>query len=83
MTKDSDIHPAVIIVCIVMLGITVSTAVAMEKFPFSPALVPRNSKQKICCLKEAQVFCALVLKSNKRLLLPLLISCQIIYPFVR
>ena len=38
MTKDSDIHPAVIIVCIVMLGITVSTAVAMEKFPFSPAL---------------------------------------------
>ena len=38
MTKDSDIHPALIIVCIVMLGITVSTAVAMEKFPFSPAL---------------------------------------------
>ena len=38
MTKDSDIHPAVIIVCIVILGITVSTAVAMEKFHFSPAL---------------------------------------------
>ena len=38
MTKDCDIHPALIIVCIVMLGITVSTAVAMEKFPFSPAL---------------------------------------------
>ena len=38
MTKDSDIHPALIIVCIVMLGITVSTAVAMEKFPFSPDL---------------------------------------------
>ena len=38
MTKDSDIHPALIIVRMVMLGITVSTAVAMEKFPFSPAL---------------------------------------------
>ena len=38
MTKDSDIHPALIIVCIVMLGITLSTAVAMEKFSFSPAL---------------------------------------------
>ena len=38
MTKDSDIHPALIIVCIVMLGITVSTAVVMEKFPFSLAL---------------------------------------------
>ena len=35
MTKDSDIHPVLIIVCIVMLGIT---AAAMEKFSFSPAL---------------------------------------------
>ena len=38
MTKDSDIHPVLIIVCIVMLGITVGTAAAMEKFSFSPAL---------------------------------------------
>ena len=37
MTKDSDIHPALIMVCIVMLGITVGTAAAMGKFPFSPA----------------------------------------------
>ena len=38
MTKDNDIHPALIIVCFVMLGITISTAVAMEKLSFSPAL---------------------------------------------
>ena len=38
MTKDSDIHPALIIVCIVMLGTTFGTAAAMGKFPFSPAL---------------------------------------------
>ena len=38
MAKDNDIHPALTIACFVMLGITVGTAVAMEKFPFSPAL---------------------------------------------
>ena len=38
MAKDNEIHPALTVVCLVMLGITVSTAVAMEKFPFSPAL---------------------------------------------
>ena len=37
-TKTNDIHPALLITCFVMLGITVSTAVAMEKLPFSPAL---------------------------------------------
>lgn len=38
MAKDNDIHPALIVVCVVMLGITVGTAVAMERFPFSPTL---------------------------------------------
>ena len=38
MIKNNDIHPVLIVVCMVMLGITVGTAVAMEKFPFSPAL---------------------------------------------
>ena len=38
MTKDNDIHSALIIVCFVMLGITISTAVAMEKLSFSLAL---------------------------------------------
>ena len=38
MTKDNEIHPALVIACFVMLGITVCAAVAMEKFPFSPAL---------------------------------------------
>ena len=38
MAKENDIHPALIIACFVMLGITVGTAVAIEKFPFSPAL---------------------------------------------
>jgi len=38
MAKTNDIHPVLLITCIVMLGITVGTAVAMEKFPFSPAL---------------------------------------------
>ena len=38
MAKDNDIHPALTVVCFAMLGITVGTAVAMEKFPFSPAL---------------------------------------------
>jgi len=38
MSKNNDIHPALVIACFVMLGITISTAVAMEKFPFSPAL---------------------------------------------
>ena len=38
MAKTNDIHPALLITCIVMLGITVGTAVAMEKFPFSTVL---------------------------------------------
>ena len=38
MTKDNEIHPALVIACFVMLGITVGAAVAMEKFPFSQAL---------------------------------------------
>ena len=38
MSKNNDIHPALVIACFVMLGITISTAVAMEKSPFSPAL---------------------------------------------
>ena len=38
MTKDNDINPALVVACFVMLGITVGTGVAMEKFPFSPAL---------------------------------------------
>ena len=38
MAKNNDIHPALVIACLVMLGITVGTAVAMEKFPFSPVL---------------------------------------------
>ena len=38
MTKENDIHPALIISCFAMLGITISTAVAMEKFPFSTRL---------------------------------------------
>lgn len=38
MAKDNDIHPALMIVCFVMFGITVGTAMAMEKFPLSPVL---------------------------------------------
>ena len=38
MAKDYDIHPALIISCLVMLGITISTAVAMEKKPFTTNL---------------------------------------------
>lgn len=38
MANKYDIHPVLIISCFVMLGITIGTAVAMEKFPFSPAL---------------------------------------------
>jgi len=38
MTKDFDIHPVLIATCCVILGITIGTAVAMKKFPFSPAL---------------------------------------------
>ena len=38
MAKTNDIHPVLLITCLAMLGITVGTAVAMEKFPFSPAL---------------------------------------------
>ncbi len=40
MANKYDIHPVLIISCFVMLGITIGTAVAMEKFPFSPALEP-------------------------------------------
>ena len=35
MTKTNDIHPALLITCLVMLGITVGTAAAMERLPFS------------------------------------------------
>ena len=35
MDKDHDIHPVLIISCFLILGITVGTAAAMEKFPFS------------------------------------------------
>ena len=38
MSKTNEIHPVLLISCFVMLGITLGTAVAMEKFPFSPAL---------------------------------------------
>lgn len=38
MTNDFDIHPSLMVAYFVMLGITISTAVAMEKFLFSPAL---------------------------------------------
>ena len=38
MGKTNDIHPALLITCFAMLGITVGTAVAMEKFPFSPVM---------------------------------------------
>ena len=38
MTNDFDIHPSLIVACFVMLGITISTAVVMEKFRFSTAL---------------------------------------------
>ena len=35
MKKDHDIHPALIVSFVIILGITVGTAVAMEKTPFS------------------------------------------------
>ena len=38
MAKDNGLHPVLIITCFVLLGITIGTAVAMEKFPFSPTL---------------------------------------------
>ena len=38
MNKELDIHPALIISCFVLLAITIGTAVAMEKLPFSIAL---------------------------------------------
>ena len=38
MTKTNDIHPVLPIICFVMLGMTIGTAVAMEKFTFFPAL---------------------------------------------
>ena len=38
MSKTNDNHPVLLITCFVMLGITLGTAVAMEKFPFSPSL---------------------------------------------
>ena len=37
MTKTNDIHSVLPIICFVMLGMTIGTAVAMEKFPFFPA----------------------------------------------
>ena len=38
MANDNDIHPALIISCFVMLGITIGTPVAMKKLPFSTSL---------------------------------------------
>lgn len=38
MDKNHDIHPVLIISCFIMLGITIGTAVAMEKIPFSTSL---------------------------------------------
>ena len=38
MTNDFDIHPSLTVACFVMLGIAISTSVAMEKFPFFLAL---------------------------------------------
>ena len=38
MTKTNDIHPVLPIICFVMLGMTIGTAVEMEKFRFFPAL---------------------------------------------
>ena len=38
MANKDGIHPVLIVSCFVMLGITIGAAVAMEKFPFSPAL---------------------------------------------
>ena len=38
MTKTDDIHPVLPIIYFVMLGMTIGTAVAMEKLPFFPAL---------------------------------------------
>ena len=53
VTKTNDIHPVLPIICFVMLGMTIGTAVAMEKLPFSPTsdnteieaedLLPRGS----------------------------------------
>jgi hypothetical protein len=39
MNKNHDIHPALIVSFVLILGITVGTAAAMEKFPFSLNLV--------------------------------------------
>ena len=36
--ETNDIHPVLPIIYFVMLGMTIGTAVAMEKFPFFPAL---------------------------------------------
>ena len=38
MAKTNDIHPVLLIICFLMLGMTIGTAVAMEKFPFFLAL---------------------------------------------
>ena len=38
MASDFDVNPSLTVACFVMLGIAISTSVAMEKFPFSPAL---------------------------------------------
>ena len=38
MNKEFDIHPALIISCLLLLATTIGTAIAMEKFPFSTAL---------------------------------------------
>ena len=38
MTKTNCIHPVLPIICFVILGMTIGTTVAMEKFPFFPAL---------------------------------------------
>ena len=38
MTNNFDVHPSLIVACFVMHGITICTAMAMEKIPFSTAL---------------------------------------------
>ena len=74
MTNDFDIHPSLMVAYFVTLRITVSTAVAMEMFPCSPALDATKFEAKICCTDEPQPHYAQESKSNRRLKLSLSIS---------
>ena len=40
MANKYGIHPALVVSCFAMLGINMSTAIALEKFAFFPALDP-------------------------------------------